>query len=89
MRTTLERLRSAVEMPGPWKTWKTRLRFPTFPSAPWKSQRRDSHIPTAPATIPSSRLDGKMMANKNSCRNRLRQGINHVFWVGLLWPVMK
>jgi hypothetical protein len=28
---------NAVEMPGLWKTWKTRLRFPTFPTAPWKS----------------------------------------------------
>ena len=29
-----------VEMPGPWKTWKTKVRFPTFPTAPWKSPRR-------------------------------------------------
>jgi hypothetical protein len=32
-------LRSAVEMPGPRKTWKTKLRFPTFPTAPWKSPK--------------------------------------------------
>src|SRR5579859_5478576 len=38
----------AVEMTGPWKTRKTKPRFPfVFPS-PWKSLR-DSHIPTAPA----------------------------------------
>ena len=29
--------RKAVEMPGLWETWKTRRRFPTFPTAPWKS----------------------------------------------------
>jgi len=35
-------------MTGPWKTRKTKPRFPfVFPS-PWKSLR-DSHIPTAPA----------------------------------------
>jgi len=33
----METLHSAVEMPGPWKTWKTKLRFSTFPTAPWKS----------------------------------------------------
>jgi hypothetical protein len=41
---TAAALRSAVEMPGPRKTWKTKLRFPTFPTAPWKSpQARFPH----------------------------------------------
>jgi hypothetical protein len=75
---------SAVEMPGPWKTWKTRRRFPTFPTAPWKSPvARFPH---------SHRADDGSLIQKNekrACRNRLRQGINQVFWVGLLWPVLK
>lgn len=37
----------------------------------------------------TSFLDRKTMASKNTCRNRLRQGINHVFWVSFLWPVLK
>ena len=41
----------AVEMPVPWKAWKTNPRFSTLPTAPWKSLR-DSHIPTAPTTNP-------------------------------------
>src|SRR5579862_1911721 len=31
-------------MPGPWKAWKTKLRFPPLPPAPWKS-RKSSEIP--------------------------------------------
>src|SRR5882724_8507096 len=26
-------------MPGPWKPWKTKLRFPPVPTAPWKSPK--------------------------------------------------
>src|SRR5258708_22464145 len=26
-------------MPGPWKPWKTKPRFPTVPTAPWKSPK--------------------------------------------------
>jgi len=37
-------------MPGPWKPWKTRQRFPTAPTAPWKS-----HTPRFP---PSHSADG-------------------------------
>ena len=33
---------------GPWKTRKTKIRFPFVSPRPWKSLR-DSHIPTAPA----------------------------------------
>ena len=33
---------------GPWKTRKTKPRFPIVSPRPWKSLR-DSHIPTAPA----------------------------------------
>jgi hypothetical protein len=29
----------AVEMPGPWETWKTKVRFPTFPPR----RRRSPH----------------------------------------------
>jgi hypothetical protein len=36
---------------GPWKTRKTKTRFPFLFPRPWKSLR-DSHIPTAPATVP-------------------------------------
>jgi hypothetical protein len=28
-------------------------------------------------------------SQQNSCRSRLRQGINHVFCVSSLWPVLK
>src|ERR1700683_2013038 len=37
-----------VEMTGPWKTRKTKPRFPFVSHGPWKSLR-DFHIPTAPA----------------------------------------
>ena len=34
-------------MPGPWKAWKTKDRFPTFSTVPWES-RRKREIPTFP-----------------------------------------
>jgi hypothetical protein len=37
----------AVEMPGPWKEWKTKPRFPTLPNGRWKS-RRQREISTFP-----------------------------------------
>ena len=40
-------LTEAVEMPGPWKAWKTKDRFPTLSTVPWKS-RRNREIPTFP-----------------------------------------
>jgi hypothetical protein len=40
-------LREAVEMPGPWKAWKTKDRFSTLSTVPWKS-RRNRGIPTFP-----------------------------------------
>ena len=85
----METLHSTVEMPGPWKTWKTKLRFSTFPTAPWKSP---------PTRFPHShRADDDSLftpgrenvGQQNSCRTRLRQGINHMFWVGRLWPLLK
>jgi hypothetical protein len=82
---------SAVEMPGPRKTWKTRLRFPTFPTAPWKSPKaRFPHPHRADDDSLIKITTGLENANqKKACRNHLRQGINQVFWVGLLWPVLK
>jgi len=38
---------------GPWKTRKTKTRFPFVSPRPWKSLR-DSHIPTAPMMSPLS-----------------------------------
>ena len=40
-----------MEMPGRWKVWKTKNRFPTLPTGPWKSRipREISTFPTAPA----------------------------------------
>jgi len=35
------------------------------------------------------RRSGNAGSKKRACRNRVRQGINHVFWVGFLWPVLK
>ena len=35
---------------GPWKTRKTKTRFPFVSPRPWKSLR-ESHIPTAPAMV--------------------------------------
>ena len=32
---------------------------------------------------------GKSWLEKRACPSPLRQGINQVFWVGLLWPVLK
>jgi hypothetical protein len=71
--------RSAVEMTGPWKTWKTRRRFPRFPTAPWKS-------PTARFPHSHRAGDGSKIkrTGKKACRNGLRQGISYVFWVGFL-----
>lgn len=37
----------AMEMPGPWKAWKSKSSFPTLPTAPWKS-RPQREIPTFP-----------------------------------------
>src|SRR2546426_9646989 len=34
-------------MPGPWKEWKTKPRFPTLPIVPWKS-RKHREISTFP-----------------------------------------
>ena len=45
----MRRRGSAVEMAGRWKRWKTKRRFPTFPTSLGNRQRRDSHIATAPA----------------------------------------
>jgi hypothetical protein len=39
---------------GPWKTRKTKTRFPFVSPRPWKSLR-DSHIPTASAIASSLR----------------------------------
>ncbi len=44
-------------MPGPWKAWKTKRRFPTLPTVPWKS-RNSSEIPTFPP--PQLAPDGKV-----------------------------
>jgi len=51
----------AVEMPGPWKAWKTESRFPTLPTAPWKSRRR-REISTFPQ--PGFAPDGKVENQK-------------------------
>jgi len=45
------------EMPGPWKAWKTKRRFPTLSTVPWKS-RNSSEIPTFPP--PQLAPDGKV-----------------------------
>src|SRR5438309_8566498 len=54
-------------MPGPWKAWKTRQRFPTLPTAPWKSLHRDFHIPTAPIPVLT------FSTTKNETCSRLRR----------------
>ncbi|MFI5106540.1 MAG: hypothetical protein ACHP79_16580, partial [Terriglobales bacterium] len=36
-----------MEMPGPWKEWKSKSSFPTLSTAPWKS-RKKREIPTFP-----------------------------------------
>ena len=100
-------MRSAVEMPGPWKTWRTRLRFPKFPTAPWKSPRgRFPHShrasddspyrnpkPTRHGSRPSGAHRNAKKARRppkeRACRNHHRQGINYVFWVDFLWPVLR
>src|SRR5713226_4226912 len=38
---------------GPWKAWKTKLRFPTLSTALGNRKQRDFHIPTAPTTASS------------------------------------
>ena len=47
----------AVEMPGPWKEWKTKGGFPTLPTAPWKS-RKPREISTFPQRVRTA--DGKV-----------------------------
>ena len=60
MRSMHQRQRSAVEMTGPWKTWKTRRRFPTFPTAPWKSPTaRFPHSHRAGDDPPSMNTENK------------------------------
>jgi hypothetical protein len=51
--------------------------IPTFPPR----RRRFPHQ--------ANNRTGKCWLEKRACRNPLRQGINQVFWVGLLWPVLK
>ena len=91
MRPSLGRLRSAVEMTGPWKTWKTRRRFPTFPTAPWKSPTvRFPHSHRADNGPPSMNTENKnqdlapalpakhnrsIHPTMNTCPRPLRQGI--------------
>ena len=53
--------RRAVEMPGPWKAWKSKSSFPTLSTAPWKS-RKDREIPTFPQ--PGVAPDGKVENQK-------------------------
>jgi hypothetical protein len=36
-----------MEMPGPWKAWKSTGSFSPLPPAPWKS-RQEREIPTFP-----------------------------------------
>src|SRR6266446_10819340 len=48
-------------MPGPWKEWKTKPRFPTLPTVPWKS-RLHREIPTFPP--PRLALRGKLENHK-------------------------
>jgi hypothetical protein len=49
--------RSAVEMTGPWKAWKSRSSFSTLSTVPWKS-RQHREIPTFPQ--PGFAPDGKV-----------------------------
>ena len=54
--------KSAVEMPGLWKAWKTKNRFPTLPTSPLEilaQRRRDFHIPTAPATRAVEKMENQ------------------------------
>lgn len=46
-----------MEMPGPWKAWKSRSGFPPLSTVPWKS-RRQRGIPTFPQ--PGFAPDGKV-----------------------------
>jgi len=36
-----------MEMPGPWKEWKSKSSFPTLSTVPWESRQR-REIPTFP-----------------------------------------
>jgi hypothetical protein len=74
---------SAVEMSVPWKTWKTKLRFAHVSHRPLEIA--DGAIPTSPPR----RRRSFIRIQEKACRNPLRHGINHVSWVGLLWPVLK
>ena len=55
-----------VEMPGAWKTRKTKTRFPFVSHSPWKSLR-DFHIPTAPAVFISQNLKNQTQ-ERRPCR---------------------
>jgi hypothetical protein len=48
-----------VEMPGVWKTRKTKPRFPSVSHSPWKSLC-DSHIPTAQSAFVSQNSKNKL-----------------------------
>ncbi len=54
---------------GPWKTRKTKPRFPCLSPRPWKSLR-DSHIPTAPTMMP--------LLNENQSHNYRKEPDIHV-----------
>ena len=54
--------KSAVEMPGLWKAWKTKKRFSTLPTSPLEilaKKRRDFHIPTAPTTRAVEKMENQ------------------------------
>jgi hypothetical protein len=46
-----------MEMPGPWKAWKSKNSFSPLPTPPWKSRQR-REIPTFPQ--PGVAPDGKV-----------------------------
>jgi len=77
-------MKSAVEMPGsgrPWKTLVSQLRelrldieFPTVAHRPWKSPKRDFHIPTAPAMFLAFSFPLKLLAPVHGMTSSARTG---------------
>ena len=65
----------AVEMPGPWETWKTKVRFPTFPPRRRRSPHQVNNPksgslkpPVAPEVADNERDErGKRVAGHSPC----------------------
>jgi len=75
---------------APWKS--PQARFPhshrAHDGSPTGTQKPTRHG-SGPSRAHRDAKAGGRPPERTACRNHLRQGIDEVFWVGFLWPVLK